>query len=135
MHEFSLAEELVKVSSKEAGKAGIVRLDRIFLRIGALSGISIEALEFAFSFLKEEDELTKNAELVVERVPGKGRCKTCGKEINLDRLFLYCPDCGTPTVEIVEGREFLILSLEGEDESEAAAEEADSTKNAGGNDG
>jgi len=118
MHEFSLADDIVKVASEEACNGGIAHLDKIILRVGDLSGVCIDALEFAFGFLKEENEITKDAVLEIERIPGRGRCTSCGKEIELDQLFLYCPYCETPTVEITEGREFLIVSLEGEEESE-----------------
>lgn len=114
MHEFGLAEELVKLAKNEAIKAGISRLDKVVIRIGDLSGVSIDSLEFAFGFLKEENEITKEAELVVEKIEGKGRCRECEKEITLDRLFLYCPECGKPSVEVLQGREFYLASLEGE---------------------
>jgi len=131
MHEFSLTADLLKVSREEARKAGILRLDRIFVRIGKLSGISIDAIEFAFRFLREEEEITRGAELVVERIPGKGRCTSCGRDVELEHLFLLCPDCGTATVEITQGREFLIVSLEGGSE----AEPAEKAGEAGGNHG
>jgi hydrogenase nickel incorporation protein HypA/HybF len=120
MHEFSLAEELLKLAREEARKAGIKKLEKVVVRIGALSGISAEALEFAFSFLREEDELSRQAELVVEHVPGRGRCRTCGKEVDLERIFLYCPECETPTVEITQGSDFHLVRLEGQDEPDAA---------------
>jgi len=126
MHEFALTEDLLKLSREEARKAGIVRLDKIIVSIGDLSGISIDSIEFAFSFLREEDEITKEAELVVKRVPGRGRCTSCGKELELDRLYLYCPDCNTPTVEITEGRDFYVVSLEGQDADELAGKSTES---------
>jgi len=116
MHEFALAEDLLKLARTEARKAGIVKLDKIIVNVGTLSGVSVDALEFAFSFLREEDELTKNTELIVERTEAKGRCTNCGREVNLDRLMLYCPECRTPTVEITEGRDFMLVRLEGQDE-------------------
>ena len=114
MHEFSLAEDLLRISREEAVNSHISRLDRIVVRIGDLSGVSIDALDFAFGFLREQDEMTRGTELVVDRVRGRGRCTSCKKEFEIDRLFLYCPECETPTIEITEGREFIIASLEGE---------------------
>ena len=123
MHEFALAEDLLKLAVAESRKAGIVRLDKMVVSVGDLSGVSVDALEFAFSFLREEDEITVRTELVIERVGGKGRCKDCGREVSLDRLMLYCPDCDTPTVEITEGRDFMLLRLEGEDKPECVMED------------
>jgi hydrogenase nickel incorporation protein HypA/HybF len=124
MHEFSLAEDLLNLAREEARKAGIDRLDKISVRIGSVSGVNIDSLEFAYGFLREQDEMTKNAELVVERVQGRGRCTQCGREVDIDRIFLFCPFCETPTVEIIEGREFLLVSLEGEENPDGAVEPA-----------
>lgn len=118
MHEFSLADDLLRLARDEARKAGVARLDRIIVRVGGVSGVNIEALEFAFGFLREQDEITITAELVVERVPGRGRCSKCGLEVELESYFLYCPECKTPTVEITQGREFLLVRLEGEEKSD-----------------
>ena len=112
----------MKLAWTEARKAGITRLDRIIVNVGDLSGVSIDSVEFAFSFLREEDDLTKQTELVVQRTRGKGRCKDCGKEVELEHLFLYCPECKTPTIEITQGRDFMLISLEGENEIEETAE-------------
>lgn len=130
MHEFSLAEELLNLAREEARKAGITKLEKVVVSIGALSGVSVDALEFAFSFLREEDEISKEAELVVERVPGRGRCTKCGREVDLERIFLYCPDCETPTVEITQGRDFYLVRLEGESGGEGteAAKSRSSTQ-------
>lgn len=118
MHEFSLTDNLIDLAVEEAGKAGIVRLDRIIVQIGALSGINIESIDFAFGILRDKSEVTKDAELVIEKIPGTGVCSECGKEIELERLYLYCPDCNTPTVNITGGREFIIKTMEGEGEGE-----------------
>ena len=122
MHEFALAEDLLKLAKTEALKAGITRLDKIVVQIGALSGVSANALEFAFGFLREEDALTRETELVVEHIEGRGHCKSCGKEVALDRLMLYCPDCKTPTVQITEGRDFMLVRMEGKDSREEVEE-------------
>ena len=125
MHEFALAEDLLKLARTEARKAGITRLDKVVIQVGDLSGVSVDALEFAFGFLREEDDLTRTAELVVERLEGRGRCRECGKESKLERFLLYCPECKEPTIEITQGRDFLLLRLEGEnDETEAVPDRA-----------
>jgi len=127
MHEFALTEDLLKVARDEALKHNLVRIDKIIISVGTLSGICVDSIEFAFSFLREEDPLTEKTELVVEKKIGRGTCTSCGREIELEDFFLYCPYCNTPTVEISEGREFLILSLEGEDESGIAEESRQDT--------
>ncbi len=123
MHEFSLATDLLNVARDEARRHNLVSIDRIIVRVGTLSGVCIEPLEFAFGFLREEDPMTENAEMVIETIQGRGKCTSCGGDIELEHLFLYCPDCKTPTVEITAGKEFLIVSIEGEEaKAESSAE-------------
>ncbi|MCX6646621.1 MAG: hydrogenase maturation nickel metallochaperone HypA [bacterium] len=118
MHEFSLTDNLIDLACEEAFKAGIARLDKIIVQVGALSGISIDSIEFAFGILRDKSEITNTSELVIEKIPGTGICTKCGKEIELDRLFLYCPYCETTTVNITGGKEFILRSLEGKTEGE-----------------
>ena len=118
MHEFSLATDLLNLARREARKAGLIRIDNLFVQIGNIGGVSIDALEFAYSFLREEDEITKNAELIVERIDGVGKCRSCGGEFQLDFYYLFCPKCSTPTIDIISGREFMLVSIEGEESEE-----------------
>jgi hydrogenase nickel incorporation protein HypA/HybF len=118
MHEFSLTDSLIDLALNEAEKADIVRLDKIIVQIGALSGVNIDSVEFAYGILRERSEVTKNAELVIEKIPGTGMCTKCGMEIELERLYLYCTECKAPTVTITGGREFILKSMEGEGEGE-----------------
>ena len=114
MHEFALTDDLLKLAREEAERAGLERLDKIVVRIGGLSGVFSDSIEFAFEFLRKESEITKDTELIIEHVDGKAKCSKCGKTFTLDRLFLYCPECETPTLEIIEGKDFLLARLEGE---------------------
>jgi len=118
MHEFALTEDLLKLARDEADRAGLARIDKITVRIGGLSGIFTDSIEFAFEFLKKENENTMDADLVIEKIPGRARCSDCGKIFELDRLFLFCPDCEIPTLEIIDGRDFLLVSIEGEEKPE-----------------
>ena len=98
MHEFALTEDLINLAVDEARKNGLVRLDRIVVSIGELSGINIDSIVFAYDILHLENPITEHAELVIERVEGRGRCGSCGKDVRLESLFLYCPECGQPIV-------------------------------------
>ena len=51
-------ETFSKLARDEARKAGIVRLDKIIVRIGNLSGVSEDGLDFAFGFLRERRRTT-----------------------------------------------------------------------------
>jgi len=130
MHEFALTEDLLKLAREEAERAGLTSIDKVVVRVGSLSGVFTDSIEFAFGIMCKEHEITKNAQLVIEHVQGKAKCTSCENIFLLDGLFLYCEECKTPTLEIIEGREFMLVSLEGERETEdsgIASDEAGDT--------
>ena len=55
MHEFFLTEGLIGLATDEATKAGIVILEKITVQIGALSGVNIDSIDFAFGILSENN--------------------------------------------------------------------------------
>ena len=95
----------------EARRAGASRVHVIRLRVGALSGVVPEALQFAFEALAI-GTLAEGAELAVENVPARFWCAVCAREFEAGRMFAECPDCNTPSAELRGGREMEVASLE-----------------------
>ena len=48
MHELSIAMALVELASEEAQRLGAVRVDALFVRLGARSSVAADALRFSF---------------------------------------------------------------------------------------
>jgi hydrogenase nickel incorporation protein HypA/HybF len=112
MHELSIAEGLIDVACEAAQREGDVRVTRLVVRIGKLSGIVREALEFAFG-LAAEGSVCQGAELEIEEVPITVLCPGCREAKGLaDDYAFVCPTCGSPTPEILTGRELEMVSLE-----------------------
>ncbi len=111
MHELSIMESALSAALVQAQQAGAKRVHVIRLRIGALSGVVPEALEFAFEALAP-GTLAEGAELVVQYVPARFWCAVCSKEFESDTMFSDCPDCRTPSGELRAGREMELASLE-----------------------
>jgi hydrogenase nickel incorporation protein HypA/HybF len=95
----------------EARKAGAKRVYGLRLRIGALSGVVPEALQFAFEALAP-GTLAEGALLGIEHVPARFWCGPCSQEFTAEDLFSDCPVCRTPSRELRAGREMEIASLE-----------------------
>jgi hydrogenase nickel incorporation protein HypA/HybF len=110
MHELSVALGIVDVAAAEAGRQG-GRVTAVHLRLGPLSGVVKAALVSAFGLAREGTPL-ENAELVVEEVPLVGYCPACAADRTLEPPLLLCPACGTPTPEVVSGRELEVTALE-----------------------
>jgi hydrogenase nickel incorporation protein HypA/HybF len=111
MHELSIALSLLDLVEEEAASRGC-RVAAIHLRLGPLAGVVREALNSAYELAREGTPMAET-ELVIEEVPVVVACPACSTERTPISTFeLRCPDCGTPTPEIVSGRELEVVALE-----------------------
>lgn len=115
MHELSIAIALVEQLKSAAQKEKAKRVLSAIVRVGDLSGVDPEALDFAFKTAAEET-VADRAKLIVERVKVKTRCKACGKSLPSRRSVITCPKCGSSDIEIVEGRDLTLKGMEIETE-------------------
>ena len=110
MHEIGLMQELLEISLAQARAAGAERIETIVLRVGALSGVVPESLEFAFQCLAR-DTLAQDAKLEIEPVPVLCFCPDCQREFQPEGAHFACPDCGRASAEIRHGQELELVSL------------------------
>lgn len=111
MHELSIALSLLDLVQEEAARRG-VRVAAVHLRLGPLSGVVPEALVSAFE-LARAGTPQEQANLVVEEVPIVVSCPKCAAaRIPESAWSLRCTTCGTPTPEILSGRELEVVALE-----------------------
>ena len=111
MHELSIMQSALSQALEEAKRAGASRVEEIRLRIGVLSGVVPDALQFAFETLSEGTP-AQNAALTIESVPARFWCAACEQEFEADRFFAECPGCGKPSSELRSGRELELASME-----------------------
>ena len=111
MHELSIMQSALSLALDQARQAGASRVHAIRLRIGALSGVVPDALEFAFEALTP-GTLAEGAKLAIEHVPARFWCATCTREFQSDDMFAECPDCHSLSGELRAGREMEVASLE-----------------------
>jgi hydrogenase nickel incorporation protein HypA/HybF len=112
VHELSIAEALVEVASRHAAGRRVYRIE---LKVGHLRQVVVPSLRFAFELVADGTEL-EGAELVVEEVPARGRCRACRVETTMTSFPLQCSRCGAVDVEVVAGEELLVDELELEEE-------------------
>lgn len=111
MHEFGIAEGVLKACLATAQQHQAKKIEVVRLRIGALAGVVDEALTFAFDALAE-DTPAQGARLLIEPVPVTCYCAACAKEFAAPRFSYRCPVCQTPSAEVRRGRELELISIE-----------------------
>jgi hydrogenase nickel incorporation protein HypA/HybF len=111
MHEVSIMEEAVRMALDTATSAGANRIRTLRLRVGALSGVVPDALQFAFDIVCR-DTLAAGAGLVIETVPATCWCAACRAEFVCQDLVSECPRCHNLSGELRRGRELEIAAVE-----------------------
>ncbi len=111
MHELSIALGIVKIAEVERQKANALKVDRIELEIGALSGVELESLDFVWP-MAVKDTTLENAIYEVDYVAGKARCLECGQAYSIENLFDMCPLCKGYFKDVISGKELRVKALE-----------------------
>lgn len=112
MHELSIALCLIEGVLAEAEKQGGVHVEAVRVKVGVLSGVDKDALEFSYGVACEETPL-EGTRLVIEESPAIIYCPACDAERILPSIQrLCCPECQTPARDIRGGRELEIIALE-----------------------
>jgi hydrogenase nickel incorporation protein HypA/HybF len=119
VHEATLMKNLLAIVDRAAHEEGGGPVRVVHLRIGAMAGVSEDALRFAFDVMAK-DTAAEGAALEVEKVPLRIRCRECRADSNAADFVFICPACGSGDIEIVAGREMEVdYILMGDDGVEA----------------
>jgi hydrogenase nickel incorporation protein HypA/HybF len=109
MHELSLCRAIAGVVTPHAAGR---RVDVVRVRVGALRQVVPESLQFCWTLVREHENMPQ-AELELELVPARVRCRACGEQSDIEsRWSVLCPQCQSGDVEVVAGEEFLVTSVD-----------------------
>ncbi len=111
MHELSLCESLLDILENEAQKQHFNTIKTVWLEIGALSGIEIEAMRFSFDVVCK-NTLAADAQLEIIEMPGQAWCFQCQTNITVKQRFDPCPQCGSHQLQVNDGEQMQIKQLE-----------------------
>ena len=111
MHEVSLMQDTLILAARHARQAGGTRIHRLRMRIGPLSGVVPETLEFAFEIVAK-GTIAEGGQLEIERVPIVCYCGPCAAEFTAADMLCECPTCKTPSFDVRSGREMHLMSVE-----------------------
>lgn len=107
MHELSVARAVIAEVTDSACAHGVEAVGEVTLRVGRLSGIVAESLQFGFE-LSSPGTICEGAKLVVEIDPVVVWCPDGEHEVELDDMVFACPTHGCPTPEVRSGDDLLI---------------------------
>lgn len=111
MHEMSLAEGILQVLETTATQQQFTQVKTVWLEIGALAGVEVSALEFAFEVVRR-GTLADQAQLVIINLPAQAWCMPCAQVVEIRQRFEACPHCGSYQLQVSAGDEMRIKELE-----------------------
>jgi hydrogenase nickel incorporation protein HypA/HybF len=87
------------------------RIHSLRMRVGTMTGVVPEALQFAFEVLRE-GTIAAEARLDVETVPASGWCPECQAEFEVKEWLPACPKCARAAPDLRGGLELELASIE-----------------------
>lgn len=115
MHELSVAHAIVS-TVVEALPEDAPRVLEVRVRIGVLSGVVPAALDYAYDVAAQGTRLA-DAALHIERAAVVIHCARCHAARTLASTTDFtCPECGTPSGNVIDGKDMEIVSIVLEDE-------------------
>lgn len=126
MHEYSIVEGVLDSVIPAAEKAGADKLVCVRLRVGDMTEVVQESLDFMWGICCEQrGSMVEGCRLEVEYVYPRSACLKCGHEFEHDRFHLKCPECGSASTMLLSGRELEIASMDVDIPDDAPAEQAE----------
>ena len=113
MHEMSLAEGVLQLIEDSARQQNFSSVSTVWLEIGELSGVEVEAMKFCFDAVTR-DSVAQGARLEIITLPGTGWCMACALSVPMSEVFGECPHCGGHQMQVTGGTEMRLKELEEE---------------------
>ncbi|MCX7872096.1 MAG: hydrogenase maturation nickel metallochaperone HypA [Verrucomicrobiae bacterium] len=111
MHEVGIMANVLRIAEETARRNEAERILRLKVRIGVMSGVVMEALEFAFEALKK-GTMAEGADLDIDVVSASCWCEECKIEYEPDEIDFLCPKCGGGNIKLQKGREMELVSID-----------------------
>jgi len=112
MHEMGIALQIIEIATASIpSEMANARVETIHLKVGKLTAIVPESLQFCFEIAARETPL-EDAVLNIEEIPVVARCSDCRFEWTVAAPVFTCERCQGPTIELLSGRELDIDSIE-----------------------
>ncbi|HAT71452.1 MAG TPA: hydrogenase nickel insertion protein HypA [Elusimicrobia bacterium] len=133
MHEWALAQSVIKAAVEHAGAEKLKKLKETGVVFGELQAIDKEIFVFALEEMRKQFPAAASCKFKIILEPAAFRCKACSHEFPLKGLrktkdeaefihfvpemahtFMKCPKCKSPDFEIAKGRGVSISYIKGD---------------------
>lgn len=113
MHEVSIIQSVIKIVLEKAIECNLTKVNKVSLKIGELSGVMPECLNFAFK-IGIMDTMLEGSTLEIEKVSAVAQCIDCKQEFPIDHFNKLCPCCNKFCSNIIRGYELYVNTIEGD---------------------
>jgi hydrogenase nickel insertion protein HypA len=80
MHEMSLVQGLFEQLKGLAAQNNSTKITKVTMEIGPLCGVVVDSFQFGFEILSSQEQILKDAELVIEIPEVTYTCTSCGHQ-------------------------------------------------------
>ncbi len=113
MHELRIAKDLSDIVLDAAARESVTAVTRVNIVFGEM--IQIVPLIFETAFREcVRDTSSEDAELAIEILPVRIMCRGCRHESLVENHLFRCSLCGSSDMDIVQGNEMFVKSIEAE---------------------
>ena len=121
MHELAICQALMNQVESIAAERNARSVVSIVVGMGPLSGVEAQLLQHAYP-VASAGTIAEGAKLVIESLPIRIRCSSCGAESEALPNKLVCRECGDWRTTLISGDELMLMSIELERSESPAAE-------------
>ncbi len=111
MHELSIAQEIISIVQENLPEGNGHPVKSVKLRIGKLTNILPDSLEFCFDALIKSTPLD-GAKLDIQHIPVSVKCRQCGLTHEIEGVAFLCPSCASSDIQMVAGNELQVSEIE-----------------------
>lgn len=111
MHDLTFAKRIVSLLKEKLGAGKGHSKASVSVVLGPFTHVTPESLRSAFLLLNEKEGFN-DVSLDIKKHKAKIRCKKCRKEIETASPLTSCPFCGGGEIDLLNGEEFTIESIE-----------------------
>ncbi|MFX0061176.1 MAG: hydrogenase maturation nickel metallochaperone HypA [Candidatus Hermodarchaeota archaeon] len=129
MHEYSLASEIADIVVTVGKENHIKKITQINIDVGEFSFVVPEQIVFWLKILSEQDanyNLMRDSHIEFREIKGLIKCSNCNYQgtiptmsdedktmHNLIDVSIRCPKCDSPSTTILQGRDVVVSSIQG----------------------